>query len=154
VSRDRREWARHSFSATAEVEDLRSGARLTARAADLSRKGCYLDSLNPFVVGTSLRLRVVWQGSELNCAATVRDSKPGMGMGVAFTDLDATQIGLVENWIQKLTSPPTAQASVLATSRDTSLPHDEERILRLVQLLEKKGILSADEVAALLERRT
>ena len=150
---ERRRMKRHAFSATTEVADMATGARLTTRAADLSVQGCYLDSLNPFTVGSKIQVRISWSGAELKCAAVVRDSKPGMGMGVAFTDLDDTRRSLIEKWIEKL--DPRAQADLPISSlseKVKSKPTQDAReslTLRLIDLLHKKGLLNANEVANL-----
>jgi hypothetical protein len=154
---DRRRAKRYAFSATAEVVEMMTGARLSTRAADLSEKGCYLDSLNPFTIGTNMRIRIGWEGAELECAATVRDVLPGMGMGVAFTDLNDEQKALIANWIEKLDSPGQAglsQSSPLENAKPAP-PSDEKDALavRLIDLMQKKGMLSAYEVASLLRDR-
>src|SRR6267154_446450 len=53
---ERREAPRRPFTASAEETDLASGARLSARVFELSLKGCYLDTLNPFPKGTQFGL--------------------------------------------------------------------------------------------------
>jgi hypothetical protein len=154
---DRRQARRHTFSATAEVVEVVSGARLSARAADLSLQGCYLDSLNPFAIGTNVRVRIHWGGAELTCAAVVRDSQLGMGMGLAFTNLDDTQKALIESWIKKLSSSALANLSPSSLSENTKpilLPDQRDALaLRLIDLLHKKGVLSSNEVASLLRDR-
>jgi hypothetical protein len=54
-SSERREAPRHPFIASAEETDLASGARLSALVSELSVKGCYLDTLNPFPKDTQIR---------------------------------------------------------------------------------------------------
>src|SRR5580658_7722735 len=105
---ERRQTDRHTFSAAAEVVELTSFSRISTRAADLSQKGCYLDSLNPFPIGTNVRVRIRWGGAELACTAVVRDAQPGLGMGVAFTDLDPPREALIKTWIEKLGSSAPA----------------------------------------------
>ncbi len=148
---------RHSFSATAEVVESVSGARLHTRAADLSQKGCYLDTLNPFANGAKVQVRICWDRMELTCAAEVRDSQPGMGMGVAFTELDDAQKALIQSWIERLVSPPPADIPPSPGSENTkpATPPDEKEALavRLIQLLHKKGLLSSSDVATLLRER-
>jgi len=150
---ERRKMKRHAFSATTEVADLATGARLTTRAADLSLQGCYLDSLNPFAIGSQIQVRITWGGAELKCKAVVRDSKPGMGMGVAFTDLDDARRSLIEKWIEQL--DPQAQADLAMSSPSENLNSKslqdarESLALKLIDLLHKKGLLNANDVASL-----
>jgi hypothetical protein len=157
ITGERRRANRYNFSETAEVVEMASGARLSTRAADLSQKGCYLDTLNPFATGSIVRLRILWDGAELKCAAVVRDSQPGMGMGIAFTDLDDAQKALIESWIEKLTVPPGANLSPSPRSENAKpAPTAAERdalAVRLIGLLHKKGLLSTSDVASLLSER-
>jgi hypothetical protein len=154
---ERRQHERHAFSATTEVVDLASGARLSTRAADLNKGGCYLDMLNPLPVGSKVRIRISSDGGDLACTAVVRDSQPGMGMGVSFADLNDAQKGLIDSWIEKLGSPGLAghSPSPFSDSAKTVPPPDQKDALavKLIDLLHKKGLLSSNDVAALLRDR-
>jgi hypothetical protein len=154
---ERRQANRYTFSATAEVVEMVTGVRLSTRAADLSEKGCYLDSLNPFAIGAKVRVRIGWDGAELTCAAVVRDVLPGMGMGVAFTDLNDAQNSLIANWIEKLGSPMHSAHSPsppLENTKPAPAPHERDALaVRLIDLLQKKGLLSSNDVTSLLRDR-
>jgi hypothetical protein len=154
---ERRQHKRHAFSATAEVMDLASGARLSTRAADLNKGGCYLDMMSPLPIGSHVRVRISSDGAELTCTAVVRDSQPGMGMGVAFTDLDDARKALIESWIEKLGSPALADLSLSPPSENAkpAPPPDQRDALsvKLIDLLHKKGLLSSNDVASLLRDR-
>lgn len=154
---DRRQHERHAFSATAEVVEMVSGARLSTRAADLNQAGCYLDSLNPLPIGSNVRVRIRWGGAELMCTAVVQNSQPGMGMGVAFTDLDDARKALIQSWIERLGSPAIADSlpSPLSKNAKPAPPPEQEDALaiRLIELLRVKGLLSSNDVASLLRDR-
>ena len=155
---DRREAKRHQFSATAEVVDMGSGASISSRAADLSERGCYLDSLNPFAIGSNVKVRIFWAGVTFTCSAVVRDSQTGMGMGVAFTDLDDAQKALIASWIEKLDSSPGADLTPgppLEPAKPTPSPDgDNSLTVKLIDLLNKKGLLTSHDVTTLLRNRT
>jgi hypothetical protein len=150
---DRRQAERHIFSATAEVVEMLSGARLQVRAADLSHKGCYLDSLNPFAIGSKVRVRIRWDDTELTCTGVVRDSQPGMGMGIAFTDMDVARKALIESWIERLASSQPADFSSSPVADTPKLDQSDDLAVRLIDLLRKKGMLSSNDVASLLRNR-
>jgi hypothetical protein len=154
---ERRKNKRYNFSATAEVVETVSGTRLSMRASDLSQKGCFLDSLSSFAIGSNVRVRICWNGTELTCTAVVRDSQPGMGMGVAFTNLDNAQKALIDSWIERLTSPTLADLSPSPLSGDAKpapAPDQEDALaVQLIDLLHKKGVLSSNDVASLLRDR-
>lgn len=153
---DRRQHKRHTFSATAEVVEMVSGARLSTRAADLSQGGCYLTSLNPFAIGSNVRVRIRWNGAELTCTGVVRDSKPGMGMGVAFMNLDNARKALIESWIERLGSSALDLSPSPLSENEKPSPRPDQRddlAVRLIDLLQKKGLLNSNEVASLLRDR-
>jgi PilZ domain-containing protein len=154
---DRRQHKRYAFSATAEVVDMVSGARLSTRAADLNKGGCYLDMLNPLPVGSKVRVRILLEGAELTCTAVVRDSQPGMGMGVAFTDLNDTGKALIESWIERMDSSAPANVAPSPLSENAKpapLPDQKDALaVKLIDLLHKKGLLSSNDVASLLRDR-
>jgi hypothetical protein len=154
---DRRQHKRHAFSAAAEVVDLVSGARLSTRAADLNQMGCYLDSINPLPTGSNVRVRIRWDGAELICTAVVRDSQPGMGMGVAFADLDDAKKAIIQNWIERLGSPAKADFPAYAPpeSAKPASPanKNDDLAVRLIDLLHEKGLLTSNDVAALIRDR-
>jgi hypothetical protein len=155
---ERRQHERHAFSATAEVVDMATGARLSTRAADLNKGGCYLDMLSPLPIGSKVRIRITSDGAELNCTAVVRDSQPGMGMGVAFAELNDAQKAIIDSWIERLGSPALAShsPSPLSEKAKSVPPHDQREALavKLIDLLHKKGLLSSNDVASLLRDRT
>jgi len=153
---ERRLKKRHAFSATAEITELTSGACLKSRAADLSMQGCYLDSLNPFAVGTRIRVRINWEGAELTCAAVVRDSQPGLGMGVFFAGLDDVRKGILHRWIDKLDSTGTVDSALAVSEGSKPVPAvelKEKLALKLIDLLQKKGLLNTSEVSELLRNK-
>ncbi|HXP80845.1 MAG TPA: PilZ domain-containing protein [Verrucomicrobiae bacterium] len=154
---ERRQHERHAFSAMAEVVDMATGARLSTRAADLNKGGCYLDMLSPLPIGSKVRIRISSDGGDLACTAVVRDSQPGMGMGVAFTDLNDAQKALIDSWIERLGSPGLAGHSPSPLSENAkSVPPPDQRetlAVKLIDLLHKKGLLSSNDVAALLRDR-
>jgi hypothetical protein len=155
---ERRLKKRHPFSATSEVTELTTGARLSTRAADLSLQGCYLDSLNPFAVGTRIRVCISWDGTELTCAAIVRDSQPGLGMGVSFANLDEAHVAILQGWINKLDPGEAAAAGTMRAPEERkpapTAEMKEKLALKLIDLLQKKGMLNASEVSDLLRDKS
>src|SRR5579872_7256288 len=99
---ERRKAARHFLSAAAEILDVTSGVRVAARVADVSTQGCYLDTINSFPEGTRVRVRMRRNHTEINCLAIVRNVQPGMGMGIAFVNLNDWEVGTLENWIRSI----------------------------------------------------
>src|SRR5258705_12317644 len=86
--------------AVAEVMEVASGTQLSARTSDLSRTGCYIDTLNPMPSKTVVRVRISHAGEELELPGRIVYASPGMGMGVQFDeDLSPDQISVLNRWI-------------------------------------------------------
>lgn len=98
---ERRSAPRFPFVAEAEVTELSSEARLSARISELSLGGCYVDTLNPFPQQTFVQLRLI-QGKEIfETRARVIYFHPGIGMGLAFAELTADQKSVLVGWLAK-----------------------------------------------------
>jgi len=145
---DRRASERHFFSETGEVLDVGTGTRLKVRIADISLEGCYMDTMNPFPVGTHVRVTINRNGAQFNSAGAVRNSQPGMGMGIIFAKLGGLERALVGQWIGE-TASPSKPAEVEAPKAMASGPSGELLARRLIELLRKKGQLSEAEIAFL-----
>ena len=98
---DRRIAPRYPLIIMAEIRDSQGENRLNARTSDISRTGCYIDTLNPLPTGTKIRLRLFREGEVFECAATVVYANPSLGMGIQF-DLHAPQeqVMTVARWLE------------------------------------------------------
>lgn len=145
---DRRSGNRHVFTASAEVIEVSSGARFSARTTDLGPGGCFVDTTNPFPVGAKVRVTVRKGKNEFNTHGTVVYSQHGLGMGISFTGLDDAQREALDAWIHQ-----TAENSHIPVSspqpqdRPESSQGSTQRaaLARLVGLMVSKGILTEAE---------
>ena len=154
--RERRREGRKQFTAAAEVTDLRTATCMRGRISDLSLRGCYVDTLNPFPVGATVRLQIFQDGQILDALGSVSSHHPRSGMGLAFDDLTEEQRLMLQSW---LTGTPGAVESRVSTSgRLASSPicvqTSESYAARLVQLLVRKGVLSQSEAIEILDGRS
>jgi PilZ domain len=102
VMADRRQTPRYPLVMMAEVTALSTGAKLTTRTSDISRTGCYLDTLNPVPKGQRIHLRLVQKGQSFEAAAIVMYVSKGLGMGVRFQeDLSPQQVAILERWLEE-----------------------------------------------------
>ena len=97
---------RFSFFADAEVT-LRDGTRAVAQLAELSSRGCYIDTLEPIPIHTKLRLKICdgTRTCELPGKVIYMHSGGGLGifgMGVLFGDLGAEQHFAIDAWLHRL----------------------------------------------------
>ena len=93
---------RCSLVASAEVTELGSGAKLSARTAELGLGGCYIDTLNPFPEGSQVQLRILRDNGVLETKAKVVYSDRKFGMGLAFTEMTLNQRSLLEAWLAEI----------------------------------------------------
>ena len=150
---ERRHCQRYPFICPAQLIDLGGNARISARTADLSLDGCYIDTLNPFPVGTRVRLQMAKNNQRLEMLATVTACHRGSGMGLIFEQPTPAQKATLDAWLQDAASPaetafPAAAAGPAAPS-GTSKPY-ARFAARLAQILERKGVLTHSEAEELL----
>jgi hypothetical protein len=102
VMADRRQTPRYSLVVMAEVTVLSSGDKLTTRTSDISRTGCYLDTLNPVSKGQQVHVRLVQKGQSFEADATVMYVSRGLGMGIKFQDnLLPEHVAVLERWLEE-----------------------------------------------------
>ena len=101
VMSDRRNSPRFALILAAVLTEIGSNALLTARTSDVSRGGCYIDTLNPIPQGTMVSV-VLTHGEEIfESRAQVMYVSPGLGMGVKFEEpLDPRQLAVLTRWLE------------------------------------------------------
>jgi len=100
--RDKREVPRYSFIADVTVTDVANDTVMSGRISEISRKGCYVDILNPLPVGTSLQLKIARDKGVFITPGRIIYTQPGMGMGVAFADIPADQLKTLDAWLAEI----------------------------------------------------
>jgi hypothetical protein len=101
VMADRREAPRYALILAAEVTDLASSAVLNARSSDVSRNGCYIDTLNPVPVGSQVRVQLRHEDAVLETTARVVYICPGLGMGLHWGNPEPEKQALLEGWLSE-----------------------------------------------------
>src|SRR5215467_7066845 len=97
---NRRNAERVPLILVAEVTEVESGAHLSARTSDLSRTGCYIDTLNPTPTGTVVRIKLTHDSEELELLARVVYLSPRLGMGVRFDEsIMPAQLAVLDRWL-------------------------------------------------------
>jgi PilZ domain-containing protein len=148
---ERRDAQRYAFVCPAEVIDLAGNTMISARTSDLSLHGCYIDTLNPLPPGSRVRLQLTKNNQRLEFRALVTACHVG-GMGLMFEQLTTAQQDTVVSWLEGTSSPayvPFRGASPAPATE--AVPNKKTRFaLKLVQILERKGVLSHSEAEDLL----
>lgn len=84
---NRRKFHRHKISYPVELKDERVNTPMRVNATDISGNGCYVESIMPLTVGTTLKVDLWIDQEHIATSATVRTRDPGVGMGIEFTGL-------------------------------------------------------------------
>jgi len=92
---------RFSFIAEAEVI-LLDGTRVVARISELSSRGCYVDTVNPFPIGTELRFRIRYGCSTCELPGKIIYTHSGFGMGVLFGEIAVEHRVTLDAWLDEL----------------------------------------------------
>jgi hypothetical protein len=149
---DRRGADRVPFTITADIVELSSGARFTARTTDVSPGGCFVDTKIPFPVGTSVRVTLQHGKMAFETGGAVVYSQSGLGMGISFQDLSPQRSQELVAWILQLTGeqPLAADPGAQKTGAPAGSA-DRAMLVRLVRLLIGKRILTEAEGCSVLQ---
>ena len=154
--RESRAQVRFPFTAAAEIYELHSQTRLTGRCSDLSSGGCYIDTLSPFAVGTTVRVRLERDMHEFEAEAVVAYAHVSMGMGLAFKEMKREHQEILRFWIAELSGEKSREPALSIPEPETEAM-DEDANMRLVlneliYLLVRKKIFTENEGAELLHK--
>jgi len=111
-------------------------------------RGCYLDTLNPFPVGTDAHVELRMGDAALAASARVNSSHTGMGMGLSFKELTDDQKGVLNRWlnndrVERLFKGGPSEIVKQADSMDRTVA------MELIQFMISKKILSKADLAEL-----
>jgi hypothetical protein len=93
---------RCALVASAEVTELSSRTRLSARVSELGSGGCYVDAFNPFPEGALVELRILRDQGVFEAKARVAYTHASFGMGLAFTEMSRDHRLLLEDWLAEI----------------------------------------------------
>jgi hypothetical protein len=99
---NRRRFARHRISFPLELRDERVKTPMRVNATDVSGNGCYVETILPLAVGTTLRVEFWIDEEKISTSAVVRTSDPGVGNGVEFTGLTPDTKQRLQNHLDKV----------------------------------------------------
>jgi PilZ domain-containing protein len=101
--RDKRRYIRHRIHFPIELRDERGGsAHMQTAATDISGRGCYVEMLVPFPLGTQVTV-IFWIDTEkVSTSGIVRASDPGVGMGIEFIGLAEAIQERMQRHVEKL----------------------------------------------------
>ena len=154
---ERRVHPRYPFSAAAET--VYADTRLMGRTSDLSKGGCYVDTISPFPLGVEVRIRISRGNLTFVAQARVMYAAAGMGMGLMFTKIEPDRLQVLQEWLGELSGEsPAAQPQMLESSgpgqRAGSANNNEQQYVlnELIIALMRKQVLTDAEGKAMLKK--
>jgi hypothetical protein len=84
---NRRRWPRHKISFPLELRDERINTPMRISATDVSGNGCYVETIMPLPIGTTLSVDFYLDDQHVKISAVIRTCDPGVGNGIEFTGM-------------------------------------------------------------------
>jgi hypothetical protein len=98
----RRNSPRYLMVLAADVVELPRGAKMSGRTSDISRSGCYVDTLNPIPRGSCVKVRFTHHQEEFEAIGLVVYVSQRLGMGIQFTQVSDDQQARPNQWLEEL----------------------------------------------------
>lgn len=90
---------RYAIRASIELVDEQRTRVLRAECSNISISGCYVETRDPFLVWTRLKLRIAYLGQVFNATGAVMHSAVNVGMGIEFQDVAAADRAVLDGWL-------------------------------------------------------
>ena len=154
---EKRSCPRYPFSSAVEALDVQADIRIKGRLADISRNGCYVDTINPFAKGASVTLTISRDKQSFKTQAKVVYSKLGMGMGLLFTTAEPDQLRVLGSWLNELSGGKVdgeEQSNLFLQPEIAKASDSDVRkiVSELIALLNGKDFLNDSEAMGLLRK--
>jgi hypothetical protein len=157
---ERRRYARHKCSGSAELHKQGTTVRTWGAFTDISLGGCYVELQATFPPENVMELVLDLNQVRVRTMAVVRVTYPFLGMGLAFTEMAAEDRARLEEMLGTLAETKTAASSPVAPPASGSpdiklkMPFVADAMSALKALVhhfETQSQLSRDEFIILLE---
>jgi hypothetical protein len=97
-------------------EDRGPGTRMQTGTADISGRGCYVETMLPLARGTELNISLWIESEKVDTTGIVRSCDGGVGMGIEFTGMDLANQERLQRFLEKLESESKSSNSPSAGS--------------------------------------
>jgi PilZ domain len=157
---EKRRHPRFPFSSGGEAFDPQANVHVTGRLSDISRSGCYMDTISPFAVNAAIILTVTHEGRTFKTKAKVVYSLNGMGMGMMFTTMEPDQARVLDGWLAELgglihLEPNAAKPDAPEAVVEAAPVVDQELrdiVRELIVVLSRKSIVGDVEAMAMMRK--
>ena len=157
AAKERRRHPRYGISAMAETVDLQSDTRVSGRISDIGIGGCYVEVMSPFAVGAAVKVTITKDGKSFAAKGRVLYAAGGIGMGLIFTEIEASQQPVLDRWIAELSGEaapePKAEQPEPQVRSEASAIYEQRYVLNeLIITLIRKRVLTDAEGKTLLQK--
>jgi PilZ domain len=154
---EKRNCSRYPFSPAVEAIDVQGNTQITGRLSDISRNGCFIDTISPFARDVAVTLTITRESEAFKSQAKVVYSKIGMGMGLAFTTAEPKQFLVLGKWLGELSGGKVRERDSpspnLQLDPVKSADHELRNLVsELIALLNRKTVVNDSEGMALLRK--
>jgi len=153
---ERRRYPRYKCEGRAGLVVVGSDVETAGTLSDISRGGCYVETMSPLPTGTSMQATLEVKETRIEAEIVVGASHPAIGMGLNFVQLDEENEACLCRLLAELSkgSKPASAgaASAPAGSGPPQLGETPVLLEALVQILESKGFLTRKELLEAAEK--
>lgn len=99
MEEERRRTPRYPFAGAVEMRQGTSEDKITAKVTQLSMNGCYVETVNPYPVGTPLGVKVFTPTEFFEGQASVIYVEENIGMGLMFRETKPYYLMVLRKWL-------------------------------------------------------
>jgi len=147
---ERRRYPRYACAGGVKLGKEGADLSTWARLADIGLGGCYAELMSPLPLQTPVEFAIQVDDLEIHGRGMVRTAHPSVGNGIAFTQMKADDWRRLNQLIARLASP--APREQLLPAVPAVEPGIAQPLQVLLELLEKKGVLTRAEFVTELKR--
>jgi hypothetical protein len=90
---------RYTFVAVTELTDFATSRKVSGNVQEISRKGCYVETMNVLPVGTSINVRISRDREAFVTDGEVIYAFERRGMGIVFVGTSRDQLEILDLWL-------------------------------------------------------
>lgn len=147
---ERRRYPRYQCAGGMKLRKEGTELGTWAKLTDIGLGGCYAELMSPLPLQTPVDFLIQVDDLEIRGRGMVRTTHPSVGNGVAFTQMSAEDWKRLNLLIVRLANPTARRPPVPVASAPE--PDATQTLQVLLELLEKKGVLSRNEFLSELKR--
>jgi len=160
VGVERRRSPRYRCEGSAELRVEGCDVRTWGTFTDISWHGCYVEMATTFPVGTILNMQLTANSFQVAAKGEVRVNYPGLGIGVAFSEVSAEDRARLRELLGSLSRPsvivgPGVPSSLSAVQSMPSMPvitDPQAAINALVKFFENRQLMTQEEFSQLVRK--